>query len=159
MTEKKFSLVTSRKVESSEVGNNCTVCLEKLQAGADVFETSCRHIFHAACISGWFKHNSEKTCPECRNPISEVVPQNVKKRKATPITTDEPTPTQEPTTTLESTTTQSSTSTQATTTTLAPTTAQTSKPANEPNPTNSLAPTTTVTECCDRMQRLRLPPE
>ena len=46
----------------SDADGTCSICLEDLSGPAR--KTACNHVFHAACISGWFKKAS--TCPLCR---------------------------------------------------------------------------------------------
>lgn len=42
----------------------CSICLEEIQNGTNVYEIPCRHIFHIDCISVWRVYSS--TCPVCR---------------------------------------------------------------------------------------------
>jgi hypothetical protein len=41
---------------------NCSICVESIEK--DAYITGCYHLFHATCISKWFKR--DKTCPTCR---------------------------------------------------------------------------------------------
>ena len=44
----------------------CNICLENINSGDFVKQTSCLHIYHLTCLSIW--HNYNQMCPECRMP-------------------------------------------------------------------------------------------
>lgn len=43
---------------------NCPICLNDYEAGQEIAETNCHHIFHDQCLRDWLKDQS--TCPMCR---------------------------------------------------------------------------------------------
>ena len=57
------------------VTENCAICLDSLDAEADLRTLNCQHSFHRACLNKWFKRVSEKgykeikmeTCPLCNS--------------------------------------------------------------------------------------------
>jgi len=50
---------------------NCSICLEPLEVGEDVFILPCRHAFTPVCALEWFKLHKE--CPLCRKKIAAKV--------------------------------------------------------------------------------------
>ncbi len=50
-----------------ETEEDCCICRESL-SGTDRYLTSCRHVFHLACMQKWTK----ATCPLCRKPFLPV---------------------------------------------------------------------------------------
>ncbi|XP_074587958.1 RING-H2 finger protein ATL40-like [Curcuma longa] len=48
-----------------EAGDECAVCLEKLEAGDRCRRLpACTHAFHARCVDSWLRRSSR--CPTCR---------------------------------------------------------------------------------------------
>jgi hypothetical protein len=45
----------------------CAICLSEYEAGEEVRELGCGHVFHASCAEAWLLTN--KTCAACRRPI------------------------------------------------------------------------------------------
>lgn len=50
---------------AAAAGDDCTVCLSAIAEGDRVRTLACRHVFHAACLDGWFDQ-SRISCPLCR---------------------------------------------------------------------------------------------
>ena len=46
----------------------CTICLDDIQYKE--INTSCKHDFHQLCLSKWLLKDPNKSCPNCRLPIS-----------------------------------------------------------------------------------------
>lgn len=65
--------LAKQKVYICESGDHtCSVCLLNTKVGEFVFELTCNHIFHKACIEPWFKKSS--ICPNCRHDLTSKVP-------------------------------------------------------------------------------------
>ncbi|XP_042400704.1 E3 ubiquitin-protein ligase ATL41-like [Zingiber officinale] len=48
-----------------EAGDECAVCLEKLEAGDCCRRLpACNHVFHSRCVDSWLRRSSR--CPTCR---------------------------------------------------------------------------------------------
>lgn len=45
----------------------CAVCLDGYDKDNEIRETSCGHMFHAACVDRWFARN--RSCPMCTRAI------------------------------------------------------------------------------------------
>ena len=65
------------KVKYSEVDDEikakctcCNVCLDDYSPDDEVLKLKCEHIYHADCISGWFKE--KKSCPICRKDQEDI---------------------------------------------------------------------------------------
>ena len=56
---------SSTIADESQVGNQCSVCLESIQENARVITLPCNHFFHSNCILRWYAENP--TCPICRH--------------------------------------------------------------------------------------------
>jgi len=65
----------------------CSICYEPLTKGKTL-KTTCKHVFHAKCIKGWYKtrHNS---CPMCRAPPAPRSPDMCIEPTCTESPTDE----------------------------------------------------------------------
>ena len=50
--------------DESNVGEQCTVCIQNVQVVRKMMRLDCKHEFCVECIEGWFAHH--KTCPNCR---------------------------------------------------------------------------------------------
>lgn len=60
----KASIESMPRVEVSEGGVECVICLEEFELGGFAKEMPCKHRFHGDCIEKWLKiHGS---CPVCR---------------------------------------------------------------------------------------------
>ncbi|KAL6011539.1 Ring finger domain [Asimina triloba] len=46
----------------------CVVCLSGMRDGEQVRRLACCHVFHRACLDGWFDHQ-KTSCPLCRAPL------------------------------------------------------------------------------------------
>lgn len=74
-SEKKFEIIDDEGVISIAFDavtqgspRECVVCSELIDV-SDVREMRCGHdAFHDQCISKWFEHSDEPTCPVCRAP-------------------------------------------------------------------------------------------
>ena len=47
-------------------GDDCSICLGKIEKGQRVAELGCGHSFHRDCIQEWLGERS--ACPNCRKP-------------------------------------------------------------------------------------------
>jgi hypothetical protein len=47
-----------------QIGQQCAICLENIQADSRIINLSCNHYFHKNCILRWYREHS--TCPMCR---------------------------------------------------------------------------------------------
>ena len=56
-----YKLKNEIKVNNSEI---CIICLGSLDKKKQIRRTPCGHMFHANCISKWFR--KKKACPYCR---------------------------------------------------------------------------------------------
>jgi hypothetical protein len=59
--------VMSRKCKSSEISEECSICLDKINEGDNVCTIHCEHTFHFKCLTEWGKYKRE--CPLCRSEI------------------------------------------------------------------------------------------
>ena len=66
----------------------CSICLDALSSGEEVYRSDCGHTFHFNCMQKW-RSRSKKSCPICRGPL---------KRGLTPKGHVSPPPTEVPTT-------------------------------------------------------------
>lgn len=48
----------------------CAVCLSKLEEWEEMRELRCGHLYHKACLDGWFGAHYRATCPLCRSPVT-----------------------------------------------------------------------------------------
>lgn len=65
-------LLEELRETSSERGEGtiCSICLQELIAGDDVYQAPpCRHVFHAKCLGPWVMRSSDRSCPNCRTPL------------------------------------------------------------------------------------------
>ncbi|KAK1552873.1 hypothetical protein Q3G72_024779 [Acer saccharum] len=53
-----------RRVKISSSSENCSICLEELEAGSYGTSMPCSHMFHGGCIVKWLKQSHY--CPVCR---------------------------------------------------------------------------------------------
>lgn len=47
---------------------DCAICMDSVEAGAEVTKLPCEHWFHGDCITSWLKEHD--TCPQCRRGIT-----------------------------------------------------------------------------------------
>merc|ERR1711907_184795 len=67
-------------VESERHGS-CTVCLAEFEAGDEVLEMPCKHVFHKNCLLPWL--NKKPSCPLCRNSLpSQSNPDQIQQGEA-----------------------------------------------------------------------------
>src|SRR5271167_352459 len=52
--------------EASGVEGDCSICLQALSGGGDMFALDCTHKFHARCILEWFIRRHHFKCPLCQ---------------------------------------------------------------------------------------------
>jgi archaellum component FlaC len=57
--------LSSELFEQPAMNISCAICCELFIAAADVFATSCGHLFHYDCLTKWIERS--KSCPQCRN--------------------------------------------------------------------------------------------
>ena len=53
-------------IESNE---DCSICMECMTTTEQVNVLTCRHTFHVACLTPWWRQHS--TCPLCRSHIAQ----------------------------------------------------------------------------------------
>lgn len=60
-----ISCLPSRRIDESEAtrADKCSICLETMDAGAEVRTLPCLHTFHCACIDRWLKMPGQPKCP------------------------------------------------------------------------------------------------
>ncbi|KAH3758978.1 hypothetical protein Pelo_9195 [Pelomyxa schiedti] len=69
-TEKAIEELTSIRAtkEQIEQHEECSICKDEYEEGAELLQLHCKHSYHPDCIKHWLKmHN---TCPVCRSPVS-----------------------------------------------------------------------------------------
>jgi hypothetical protein len=49
---------------STNLANECAICLEMFDAGEQMRVLNCGHYYHKQCVDGWLKDG--KSCPKCR---------------------------------------------------------------------------------------------
>ncbi len=62
----------------------CTICTEVV-AVASVFALQCGHVFHEACVTGWFAHDPARHCPVCRRKQKSMDPHPPRPAAAGPV--------------------------------------------------------------------------
>ena len=67
------SRLESAPKEEEVWATDCAVCLSEFGKEEMVRELPCEHIFHDACIQGWFMKAKETVCPLCRNQLHSGV--------------------------------------------------------------------------------------
>jgi hypothetical protein len=50
--------------DDTSIGEQCSICLDEIEAGSSILKLSCEHVYHSACIIRWYTENN--TCPICR---------------------------------------------------------------------------------------------
>jgi hypothetical protein len=55
----------------------CAVCMEPLGREVDTVSTACGHRFHPVCVAEALIVGKDHSCPLCRNPLQEAMPNNV----------------------------------------------------------------------------------
>ncbi|CAB4282535.1 unnamed protein product [Prunus armeniaca] len=58
------------RLDSSEVMENCVICMKNFEAGVEVISLPCSHVYHEACIVQWLE--TSHLCPLCRYPMPHV---------------------------------------------------------------------------------------
>jgi hypothetical protein len=53
--------------KSSEIIEQCSICLVDIKKGSTVYEIGCPHTYHQDCLEKWIKENN--SCPNCRKYI------------------------------------------------------------------------------------------
>ncbi|CAD7941889.1 unnamed protein product [Amoebophrya sp. A120] len=62
--------VTYKLSESDPAhGENCSICLQELEAGHEVGEAPCTHVFHRECLEKWASFGGSN-CPVCRETLA-----------------------------------------------------------------------------------------
>jgi hypothetical protein len=46
----------------------CSICFEQIEAGENIYDIPCNHIFHKECMTKWIDRR-KKSCPLCRRCI------------------------------------------------------------------------------------------
>lgn len=52
-----------------EEEEECAVCLSKIEAGDEIRELKCAHLFHRVCLDRWIRYK-RVTCPLCRGSLA-----------------------------------------------------------------------------------------
>ena len=52
----------------SDLGEECSICLESYQKNDKIVQLTCNHIFHKDCIGEWLQ-KKQNNCPLCRLPV------------------------------------------------------------------------------------------
>lgn len=55
--------------EQVDDGETCAICLCPFEAGDDVKQLPCSHIYHPECIDAWLRRDA--TCPLCKQPVAD----------------------------------------------------------------------------------------
>ena len=63
----KFKMFTLFMADESDVGDQCSICMEDYEIGRNIMRLNCdgKHAFCQVCIEGWFADHN--TCPLCRH--------------------------------------------------------------------------------------------
>ncbi len=59
-----FYSIDSTSPQTETQNNNCTICLDDLDATQVVLPV-CQHRFHRDCIEKWFQSSGKQSCPTC----------------------------------------------------------------------------------------------
>lgn len=62
-------------IQKKDAKENCSICLEDLQAGQSVTLLNCSHKFHRTCAQHWL--SNAVTCPMCRADTREMLNKKV----------------------------------------------------------------------------------
>lgn len=66
-------VVLPKKIPSIECGE-CSICMDEVPLGTEIYPIPCRHIFHPTCLYPWIKRNRIKrnklSCPNCREAVA-----------------------------------------------------------------------------------------
>ncbi|MBE8167638.1 MAG: E3 ubiquitin protein ligase [Shewanella sp.] len=74
--ELNVNLLSNQKqiVNQEKENNECAICLLEMDKHHFLINTLCRHKFHNACLTSWFKTSSFNwNCPLCRADLSDSV--------------------------------------------------------------------------------------
>lgn len=67
MTWQPKTRVVEKKNSKNGELDGCSICLEELSAGHEVYDLPCSHLYHKKCIHVWLQKH--RTCPLCRRPL------------------------------------------------------------------------------------------
>ena len=70
-------IVSDTQISEGEIGDNsCIICWTPYEQTEDVIRLTCneKHFFHASCLESWVNAGNN-SCPMCRKPIDDSVPQ------------------------------------------------------------------------------------
>jgi hypothetical protein len=48
---------------------NCPICLDPVFLGIEIFDLSCKHVYHKECLEKWLTTDINHKCPLCANPV------------------------------------------------------------------------------------------
>ena len=65
LTKKRIKQFYHYIADESNVGDQCTICIQEFEVGRKMMRLDCNHEFCNKCIEGWFANH--KTCPNCRH--------------------------------------------------------------------------------------------
>eukprot|EP00300_Choanocystis_sp_HF-7_P039452 c581_g1_i1.p2 GENE.c581_g1_i1~~c581_g1_i1.p2 ORF type:complete len:124 (-),score=15.50 c581_g1_i1:55-426(-) len=72
MDVRQFTLQQSDQARLHGQGHEiCSICIDELKTGERAIQVNvCSHVYHEACLSGWFAQNN--VCPNCRRDVAVV---------------------------------------------------------------------------------------
>jgi hypothetical protein len=63
--------LSERDTKIVETSEDCSICLEEILPGTNVYVFSCGHNFHRECIGKWL--NTDNSCPNCKDKLLKNV--------------------------------------------------------------------------------------
>ncbi|XP_009626395.1 E3 ubiquitin-protein ligase CIP8-like [Nicotiana tomentosiformis] len=52
------------RIEETELGRECVICMEKMEVGSEARKMPCSHVYHGNCLMNWLV--VKRVCPLCR---------------------------------------------------------------------------------------------
>lgn len=59
-------MMVDAKIKKNISNDECCICFTNVD---EIYDISCKHIFHMECIDKWIQTNLDATCPSCRGQI------------------------------------------------------------------------------------------
>lgn len=66
-----LEVVRAEELDLCQFGRFCAVCMIECDGLAVVCRLPCTHVFHEACIQGWFRRDARARCPVCMRRVLE----------------------------------------------------------------------------------------
>ena len=64
--DKNFTVIEPPK-KKAQNESECSICLNSIKKGEEIYDIACKHTFHTSCLYTWMEHrNHDPTCPLCR---------------------------------------------------------------------------------------------